>query len=217
VLFDFHQTLFQVEDNSDWIRAAADMCDIRMTDDGIRTLRRVINEKRSDPDVLALQKGRDRSPAAHRRATTGWLRLAGVAPPMVDALYERLRQPEGWHPYTDTEPTLRRLAAMGVSIGVVSNTGWDLRETFRHYDLADYISTYVLSCEHGIEKPDPKLFLIASEAVGARPGETLMVGDNPDSDGGAVAAGMTSYLLPGAPPHTACGLTAVLRLAGVAG
>lgn len=74
-------------------------------------------------------------------------------------------------------------------MGVVSNIGWDLRPVFREHGLDPYVDTYVLSYEHGIRKPDPRLFATACEALGAEPGRTLMVGDDRRADGGAAALG----------------------------
>jgi beta-phosphoglucomutase-like phosphatase (HAD superfamily) len=49
-----------------------------------------------------------------------------------------------------------------------------------------------------IEKPDPSLFETACRTLGASPAATIMVGDSPLADGGAVRAGLCVYLLPGA-------------------
>jgi FMN phosphatase YigB (HAD superfamily) len=56
------------------------------------------------------------------------------------------------------------------------------------------------------------LFLAACAALGAPPDRTVMVGDNPFSDGGAVGAGLLALLVPVTPPGTPRGLIQVLRL-----
>ncbi|MGW7577016.1 HAD family hydrolase [Streptomyces sp. NPDC054765] len=77
-----------------------------------------------------------------------------------------------------------------------------------------YFSAWVHSYEHHTEKPDPLLFRPACHELGPDPTETLMVGDNPAKDGGAVGAGLRAYVLPaGSAPGSLRGLDAVLRLA----
>nr|WP_275041558.1 HAD hydrolase-like protein [Nocardiopsis chromatogenes] len=53
-----------------------------------------------------------------------------------------------------------------------------------------------MSCEHGAEKPDPRLFEAAPGMVDAHPDEALMVGDRHTRDGGAAASGITTLILP---------------------
>jgi putative hydrolase of the HAD superfamily len=74
-------------------------------------------------------------------------------------------------------------------VGVVSNIGWDLRPVFRAHGLDPYVDAYVLSYEHGIQKPDPRLFKTACTALGVEPRDVLMVGDDRRADGGAAALG----------------------------
>ena len=46
----------------------------------------------------------------------------------------------------------------------MSNIGWDLRPVFRAHGLDAFVDAYVLSYEHGIQKPDGRLFRAACEA-----------------------------------------------------
>ena len=72
-----------------------------------------------------------------------------------------------------------------------------------------------MSAAHGVQKPDPRIFELALEALGAGAPETLMVGDRASHDGGAAAAGIATLILP--PPPAALaprGLDIVLRIAG---
>ena len=72
----------------------------------------------------------------------------------------------------------------------------------RGQGLADLIDAYALSYEIGVQKPGRGIFDAASRMLGTSPAETLMVGDDPVSDGGAGAAGLGLYILP---PHTGAG------------
>jgi FMN phosphatase YigB (HAD superfamily) len=100
-------------------------------------------------------------------------------------------------------------------VAVVSNTGWNLRDTFAHHGMLQYVTTFALSCERGLQKPGPELFLSACEELGVRPGDALMVGDNPTTDGGSVYAGIPAYLLGAEDGDGPRGLRSVLSLAGV--
>ncbi|MGX7761271.1 HAD family hydrolase [Streptomyces angustmyceticus] len=213
VLFDFSGTLFQIETYAARIRSALG----RPVDDA--TMDRLLSGLEaglSDPEVVRAQQARDVSSHAHRHAFTTWYASVPELAPCAGALYAQLQAPEQWVPYTDTATTLARLAQAGLALGVVSDVGWDLRATFAHHGLDGYFSAWVHSYEHGTEKPDPVLFHHACRELGADPSETLMVGDHPAKDGGAVGAGLRAYVLPaGSAPGSLRGLDAVLRLAGL--
>ncbi len=52
----------------------------------------------------------------------------------------------------------------------------------------------------GVRKPDPRIFALACGALGCRPEETVMVGDNLEADvAGALACGMQAVYLDATP------------------
>jgi putative hydrolase of the HAD superfamily len=212
VLFDFHDTLFQAESTRAWIESAARAAGYDAAGPALDSLATTMDRVRATPEVRTLLAGRDRSRAAHRRATLGWLRIAGAPASLAEAMYARMTDPAGWRPFPDAAPTLRALQAGGIKVGVLSNTGWDLRPTFRRHRLVSYVDAFTLSCDEGFEKPDPTLFERGCAALGSRPQHTLMVGDDPRTDGGAVAAGLAAYLLGTPIRHGPRGLAAVRRL-----
>ena len=113
-------------------------------------------------------------------------------------------------------PTLRALHRRGVRLGVVSDTGFDLRPVFEALGLSPYLATVVLlSFQHGVCKPDPSVFLTACHQLDVLPAETLMVGDNPHTDAGAVFAGVSVFLLPPPARIGPRGLGRVLSLAAI--
>jgi FMN phosphatase YigB (HAD superfamily) len=83
----------------------------------------------------------------------------------------------------------------------VSDIHFDLRSEFAAAGLDAFIDSYVLSFEHGVQKPDEQIFRIAADTLALHPEDLLMVGDRASHDGGAVACGITTLLLP--PLHTA--------------
>jgi FMN phosphatase YigB (HAD superfamily) len=94
----------------------------------------------------------------------------------------------------------------------VSDFAWDLRIHVAHRGLTDLIDGCVISYEIGREKPDLHLFLKACADLGADPRATLMVGDNPVRDGGAIACGLRAYIFPAEQRTGDRGLAEVLRL-----
>ena len=183
---------------------------------------------RVDPAVLAaryreafarsrtaeeLAKGRDLSPQRHRECWLGlWSEVDALLPGVAPELYEFETGPAGWHPFPDTPAFLERLAALGIPLVIVSDVPFDLRPILDHYGLLSLVHTFVLSGEHGSVKAEGTLFRIALDAVGVRPEEALMVGDNPSNDGFAVFSGIRTVLLPLPAPGQPRGLDTVLRV-----
>ncbi|MEU4692810.1 HAD-IA family hydrolase [Actinoplanes sp. NPDC023714] len=223
VLFDFHGTLAQVEDPLTWVIAAAAACGHEL-DRGRATILadRLLTAGRAGgplphrvpPQLAEHWADRDLYEHSHRAAYTGLASTVHTdVEGLADALYDRLLRPDGWLPYPDTEPTLRKLHDAGIKIGVVSNVGFDIRPHFASWGLDPLVDAYVLSYEVGRTKPDPAIFLRACGMLGADPERTLMVGDTP-ADAGAVNAGCAVLVLPSADAGRANGLGATLALAG---
>jgi len=81
-------------------------------------------------------------------------------------------------------------------LAVVSNANGTVKDKLRRVGLADYFDVILDSHEEGIEKPDPRIFRIALERLGARAEETVHVGDFYHIDVvGARAAGIEAILL----------------------
>lgn len=82
---------------------------------------------------------------------------------------------------------VRRLARRGLALCVVSN--WDIGLA-EQLDALGFRLPVVTSAEAGAAKPDPAVFRIALERLGADPKRALHVGDSPEDEQGARAAGM---------------------------
>ncbi|MFI7400717.1 HAD family hydrolase [Streptomyces sp. NPDC049541] len=226
VLFDFSGTLFRIESTASWLRAVLDEADITVPEPELVQAAKALevagalpggaNPAQLPEELAEVWRIRDQSAELHRAAYTGLSRQVALPDPTLhDALYDRHRTPAAWTPYPDAAEVLQALCERGIDIGVVSNIGWDLRPVFREHGLDRYVDAYVLSYEHGIQKPDPRLFAVACEAVGADPRETLMVGDDRRADGGAAALGCRVHLVDHLPAaERPDGLRPVLELAG---
>jgi HAD superfamily hydrolase (TIGR01549 family) len=126
-------------------------------------------------------------------------RFAGVTEP-PRAAFERLRTYHDtmnlWERViAGTEAALRTLAGR-YRLGVVSNANGTVRKKLERVGLGQFFETVVDSAEEGIEKPDPRLFRIALDRLGARAEETAYVGDIFKVDVvGARAAGLLAILI----------------------
>lgn len=207
VLFDFSGTLFRVEDTESWLRAVLAETGHTLTEPELAEKARALEAVGAlaggarptlpVPDRLrALWATRDRGAEEHRAAFTGLSRQVPLPDPdLHDALYDRHMRPAAWKPYPDAAEVLAALRERGLGIGVVSNIGWDLRPVFRAHGLDPFVGAYVLSYEHGVQKPDPRLFATACAGLGISPEDTLMVGDDRTADGGAVALGCAVHFV----------------------
>ncbi len=93
-------------------------------------------------------------------------------------------------------PRLQDFRRLGLRLVAVSNANGKLHHLFDRLGLATYFDCLLDSSVEGVEKPDPRLFQIALERVGARADRTLHVGDLYHVDVvGARAAGLSAVLL----------------------
>ncbi len=98
--------------------------------------------------------------------------------------------------FPDVLDTLRWLKGRGFRLGSVSNRGYGgprFRQEMQELGLSELFEVVVLSCDVGYMKPHPRIFECALEAMGLRPQETAMVGDNIRADvEGPKALGLTA-------------------------
>lgn len=140
--------------------------------------------------------GIDTDAARHRTVFHEVFADAGLDPALAGALYAIETDATTNHFAADAAPTLRTLAARGVRIAVLSDIHFDIRPAFATAGLTDLVDVFVLSFEHGLQKPDPAVFDLALRGLGTPPDQTLMVGDRRLPDGAAVELGMPTLLLP---------------------
>lgn len=211
VLFDFGGTLFDHTTGPMLVVEAARRVGVALAPGVAESVWSEIDTAAMDPDEVAL--GRDLDPSVWQ---TRWTALFGiadrVAPGLGHAIDASMLDPLAWVPYADTVPVLEALDEAGVAVGVVSNTGWDVRQPFAVRGLERFVSRFVLSYEVGVAKPDPQIFRLGCDAVGSDPTRTLFVGDNPVTDGGAVTSGLGALLVPPAALGAAHGLLGAARL-----
>jgi putative hydrolase of the HAD superfamily len=111
-------------------------------------------------------------------------------------VYEEFGKADRWRAYDDVLPALMRLKERGHRLGIISNWDRRLAGLLDGLGIAGLLDTIVSSAEVGLHKPDPRIFQLACDRVGVRPGEAVHVGDHHYADIlGASAVGMIPVLI----------------------
>ncbi|MEM6793734.1 MAG: HAD-IA family hydrolase [Acidobacteriota bacterium] len=111
-------------------------------------------------------------------------------------LYQRFSRSSSWTVYEDVVPALEKLRESGLLLAVVSNWDERLPALLDSVGLAEYFSVILTSAECGVEKPSARIWKTCLRRIGARPQETLHVGDDKVTDfEGAQAAGLEAWWL----------------------
>jgi putative hydrolase of the HAD superfamily len=143
----------------------------------------------------------------HQRSGTleDLLREVGIEPSGPRHERALVAYHEFWAPHTlidpDVPPLLTALRALGLRIGVLSNTLWTRHhheEVFRRDGVLDLIDGAVYTSEIEWTKPHPEAFRAAMAAVDVDdPARVVFVGDRPYDDvHGAKQVGMRAVLVP---------------------
>jgi HAD superfamily hydrolase (TIGR01509 family) len=199
VLFDAGDTLIRLCGSGEKLlyRAAATLGATTLDPGEVTEVWQRVLDQSGTAEELA--KGRDLSNERHHEVWTSLYTSAGcdrLVSGLSEELYALTVSAASWEAFPDTVPTLQALRDRGLRIGIVSDTGFDLRPAMDRLGLTPYVDVVVMSFEYGICKPATKVFLAACDQLAVEPERTLMVGDNPLTDSGAVAAGMCVFLLP---------------------
>ncbi|HEY4225450.1 MAG TPA: HAD family hydrolase [Pseudolysinimonas sp.] len=99
-------------------------------------------------------------------------------------------------PYDDVLPALDALAVAGIPLGVVTNGSSSAQRGKIALIGAERFAVVAVTGEHGVAKPDPRIFGIALEELGLPAGDVVHVGDSLRADvAGAQAAGIATVWL----------------------
>ncbi len=160
---------------------------------------------------------RNLSRADHREAyVAGYAPFEEIAPGLAELMYDEWKtNPLTMVPYPDTPAVLKAFSGAGIPIAIVSNTGWNINAGYAATGLDAFIQTFVLSCDLGIAKPAPELFLTACERLGVSPERSLVVGNNRLADSGSICVGCHCLILPPVPPGATRGLRAAADAASI--
>jgi len=126
--------------------------------------------------------------------------LAGVPPERLTEVRDCLARMHGeYHLWcavrAGSSESLARLRAAGLRLGVVSNSDGRVTQALEAAGLRHHFDVVIDSALVGLEKPDPRIFRAALEALAVAPEEALYVGDLYEVDVlGAQAAGIRAIL-----------------------
>ena len=148
------------------------------------------------------------SPGLATDAERGWhyfnLVLAEAGVPRSAATDAALLELKAWHDRhnlwddvpTGVRESLERFRGAGLRLAVVSNANGTLRALLDRLGLSPAFDVILDSAVEGVEKPDPRLFELALQRLGAAAGGAVHVGDMYHVDVvGARAAGVRPVLL----------------------
>jgi putative hydrolase of the HAD superfamily len=207
VTFDFWDTL--VTDSADNLRAQRALRIVAIRD-ALREAGAAATEVEAEEihersGVVLAERfwSRNRDPSREEQLrlvldTSGPGVAARLSSAQFEAALDAYTSPVLAHP-PDLSPgtahAVRELAARGVSLGIVSNTGRTpgviLRRVLERHGLLAYFSAISYSDEVGVRKPEALIFRLTLARAGVEPSEAVHIGDNPDADvAGARSIGM---------------------------
>ena len=207
VTFDFWDTL--VTDSADNLRAQRALRIVAIRD-ALRAAGAAVSEVEAEEihersGVLLAERfwSRNRDPSREEQLrlvldTGGPGIAARLSSATCQAALDAYTSPVLAHP-PDLSPgtarAVKELAAHGVSLGIVSNTGRTpgviLRRVLERHGLLAYFSAISYSDEVGVRKPEAEIFRLTLARTGVAPSEAVHIGDNPDADvAGAQSFGM---------------------------
>jgi putative hydrolase of the HAD superfamily len=92
--------------------------------------------------------------------------------------------------------TLDELERRGIKRGLISVCSSDVSDAWDDFELTPHLDDAVLSCDVGLSKPDPAIYLLACERLGVEPADCLFVGDGANDElAGAERVGMKAVCI----------------------
>jgi len=92
---------------------------------------------------------------------------------------------ERWEPAAERDEFFDGLRGNGLRVAYVSNTltsPAQMRRRLEEFGLLDHAEVAVFSVEHGVRKPNPRIYELALRALGIEPSEAVFVGDRVRED-----------------------------------
>ena len=79
-------------------------------------------------------------------------------------------------------PELLKKLKKSYKIGTIANQSLGTEQRLKEFGIRQYFDLIVSSAEEGLEKPDPKIFMLALDRADCKPEEAYMIGDRLDND-----------------------------------
>lgn len=130
-----------------------------------------------------------------------WRLMSGESdPPPVETLSELVSiDTESWtRPNEESIALLRELKEHDLCLGLLSNMQPDCLEYVReHFTWTSYFDAAIYSCEVDLTKPDPAIYRLCLERLGARPEESVFIDDTWENVEAARRLGMDGITFEG--------------------
>jgi putative hydrolase of the HAD superfamily len=135
---------------------------------------------------------------AHRRAMAAEIGVPDESLDAAAALIEDVMAGRAWIAVPGAADALRALSGAGYKLAVVSNAWGTVAQWLEQYGVCSVeggdlpqVAAVVDSHLVGVEKPDPRIFQLAIDALGVQPERSIYVGDTVKFDvDGAYRAGL---------------------------
>jgi putative hydrolase of the HAD superfamily len=111
--------------------------------------------------------------------------------------------------FPEVLPTLRELRRRDVRMAVVSDAWPDLPALHAALGMGEFFEAYAISAELGCQKPDPRMYQHASDALGLPPGDCLFLDDDPDNVVAAIGLGYHGLAVLREPGQTVDGVPSI--------
>jgi putative hydrolase of the HAD superfamily len=118
-----------------------------------------------------------------------------VPPAIGHQLFDLYATPDPWKVYPEVAALLERWHRRGLRLAVVSNFDSRLAPLLEKLGLAPWLDAVIVSSRAGAAKPDPAPFRQALDELGLDAAAVWHVGDSPEDEAGAAAAGMACVLI----------------------
>lgn len=207
ILFDFGHTLVDFQRTQDALHAAYEQIRARIEAVAymeVPELLDLVERVAGGVDGLVSQSYEERRMEEVDQAEMFREALSGIGFDLPDDVIEHIvtLDHSAYSKSITVEPdvlaTLDQLGRAGYRMGLVSNISLRpnlMRADLERMGLSKQLDAAVFSSEVGVRKPDPRIFHEALDRLGAKPGETVFVGDRLYDDiGGAQAVGMRAIL-----------------------
>ena len=129
----------------------------------------------------------------------GCLKACGHDDPLPEglgpALFQYYATAEPWQVYGDVAEHLQQWRSAGLKLAVVSNFDQRLHGLLEQLELASFMDAVVVSSAVGAAKPDPRPFERALELLELPATAAWHIGDSPEDEAGARAAGVHCVLI----------------------
>lgn len=202
VFFDFYGTLADwpaVEDLQQEAAAAEGVAvDRANVASGYQAANAYLDEENAKhPVQRRTQQERDSFFAEYERRLLADAGAPDVSLDVAARIWQRVRSTsDELTLFSDAKSALADLRALGLTLGVISNIGFELDALLQRLGIAEYLPVRSTVASSGVSKPHPRIFRMALAQAGAQPAEAVHIGDSIGTDvEGACNAGLAAVLV----------------------